>query len=123
MDNPITITLTDVGAMCALILSVAAVIGLIIQIVSHFRAPDKRQDERITALETAVQQINDRLEAGDKRFNLETEQIKELENRATNTNKIVLESLQVLIGHSIDGNNIDDLKGMKKKLDKFLLER
>lgn len=123
MDNPITITLTDVGAMCALILSVAAVIGLIIQIVSHFRAPDKRQDERITALETAVQHINDRLEAGDKRFNLETEQIKELENKASNTNKIVLESLQVLIGHSIDGNNIDDLKGMKKKLDKFLLER
>ena len=123
MDKPIMITANDIAAICALILSISAVVALIFKIFEHFKAPDKHQNERITSLEEEVKRINDQLELDDKRFAADTDRLQDLEREMNNTNKIMLESLQALIDHSIDGNNVDQMKTMKMKLGEFLLER
>ena len=75
------------------------------------------------ALEESVEKINRRLELGDSRFEADTKEIEALESSVRSSNKIMLESLQVLIEHSIDGNNTERLKSMKHRLDQYLLDK
>ena len=127
MDNPIMLTPHDVWnivmAVCGGIVAVSAAVAVILKVIDHFKAPDKKQDERIKTLEKEVEEINIRLRAGDSRFESDTQRVGKLESKMNKTNKIIIESLQVLIEHDIDGNNNDGLKQMKHKLDAYLLEQ
>ena len=40
-----------------------------------------------------------------------------------NTNKIIVESLQALTAHAIDGNNIEQLKNAEKNLNDYLINK
>ncbi|MBQ9567646.1 MAG: hypothetical protein IJR31_06180 [Lachnospiraceae bacterium] len=127
MDNPIMLTPHDVWnivmAVCGGIVAISAAVVVILKVIDHFKAPDKKQDERIKTLEKEVEEINIRLRAGDSRFESDTQRVGKLESKMNKTNKIIIESLQVLIEHDIDGNNNDGLKQMKHKLDAYLLEQ
>lgn len=127
MDKPIMMTPIDVWnmfmAICAAIVAVSAAAAVIIKVATRLRAPDKKQNERIAALEEAVERINERLQLGNKRFEADTTRVEQLEAKMNKTNKIIIESLQVIIEHDIDGNNHDSLRNMKHKLDKYLLDK
>ena len=127
MDNPIMLTPHDVWnivmAVCGGIVAISAAVVVILKVIDHFKAPDKKQDERIKTLEKEVEEINIRLRAGDSRFESDTQRVGKLESKMNKTNKIIIESLQVLREHDIDGNNNDGLNQMKHKLDAYLLEQ
>lgn len=127
MDKPIMLTPHDLWnifmAVCGAIVAISAAFAVILKIIDHFKAPDKKQDERITKLEEDVKQINVRLEDGNRHFDEHDAQMKEFELSLKKRDKVMIESLQVLIEHAIDGNNVDGMKKQKHNIDKFLLEK
>lgn len=127
MDKPIMLTPHDVWnvflAVCGGIVAISAAFAVVLKIIDHFKAPDKKQDERIFILEKRVDKIDERLEEGNKHFEAHDEQMKSLEASMKKSNRLVIESLKVLIEHDVDGNNIEGLKDMNHKIDKYLLEK
>ena len=120
MNNPITITPQDIVnvilAFCGAIITISAAFAVIWKVIGYFKAPDKEQDEKIEALEKDVKEIKGRLEEGDKRMT-------DIEEGFRAVTKIIIESLQALTAHAIDGNNTEELKDSKKRLDAYLMNK
>ena len=110
-------------AVCGGIVAISAAFAVVLKIIDHFKAPDKLQDKRIEALETEVNTIKDRLDKGDKHFKEQDDWMRSFEGSMKKREKLMIESLQVLIEHSIDQNNVSGLKEQKHKIDAYLLER
>jgi len=127
MDTPIMLTPHDLWniilAVCGGIVAISAAFAVVIKIVDHFKTPDKLQNQRIEVLETEVTDIKLRLKEGDKHFEAQDRWMKEFEDGMKKREKLMIESLQCLISHAIDGNNLDELKSQKHSIDKYLLER
>ena len=110
-------------ATCAAIVTISAAMTVIMKAISKAKEPNKLQDERIRALEDQVELINNRLQLGNKRFESDTDRVDRLEQSMRETNKVIIESLQALTSHAIDGNNIQELKDAKKSLDEYLINK
>ena len=110
-------------AICAAIVTISAAMTVIMKAIGKAKEPNKHQDERIGALEHQVERINDRLQMGNKRFESDSDRVDELEQSMKETNKVIIEGLQALTSHAIDGNNIQELKDAKKSLDEYLVSR
>ena len=81
------------------------------------------QDQRIKALEEKVDEITGRLKEGDKHFDSDSERMDALERSMKETNQVIIESLQALTAHAIDGNNTQELREAKKRLDDYLIKK
>ena len=127
MTEPIGITpaelLSIVLAVCGAIITVSGAIAVIVNFVHKAKEPNKIQNERIDKLEEAVETINDRLERGDRHFLSDAERMSSLEHEVKKTNKVIIESLQALTSHAIDGNNIEQLKQSEKTLNNYLINK
>lgn len=127
MDTPIMLTPHDLWniilAVCGGIVAISAAFAVVIKIVDHFKTPDKLQNQRIEILETEVTDIKLRLKEGDKHFKEQDRWMKDFEDGMKKREKLMIESLQCLISHAIDGNNLDELKSQKHSIDKYLLEK
>lgn len=127
METPIMLTPHDIWniviAVSGGIVAISAAFAVVIKIIDHFKAPDKVQDARIENLERDVKDIKGRLQDGNKHFDDHDSQMKALEKTMKKNNVLIIESLQILIEHGIDGNNIEGMKAQKHKIDKYLLER
>lgn len=127
MNEPITFTphelVNIILAVCGAIITISGAIAIIIRAVEKAREPNKKQDERIAQLEQDVKKINERLQLGNVRFQSDAERVDTLEQSVRETNKVIIESLQALTAHAIDGNNIDELKEAKKRLDDYLINK
>ena len=107
--------------------------AVITGVIHKAKSPNKVQNERLDALEsdmkktnarieTEVAKINARLELGNKRFQADAEKTCSLESAVKETNKVIIEGLQALTAHAIDGNNIDRLKHSEEALNQYLRE-
>lgn len=127
MNDPIMLTPHDIFnmilAICGAIITISAAITIIVKAVDKAKAPDKLQDQRITDLEEIVKKINSRLDQGDRHFDMDTQRVNNLEEAMRKSNKVIIESLQALTAHAIDGNNIDELKSAKRALEQYLIEK
>lgn len=127
MNDPIMLTPHDIFnmilAICGAIITISAAITIIVKAVDKAKAPDKLQDQRITDLEESVKKINSRLDQGDRHFDMDTQRVNNLEEAMRKSNKVIIESLQALTAHAIDGNNIDELKSAKRALEQYLIEK
>jgi septal ring factor EnvC (AmiA/AmiB activator) len=110
-------------AACGAVVTISGAVIAITNFVTKLKAPNKKQDDRISALEREVKDINDRLKDGTKHFEKDDARLGEIEKNMSATNKIIIESLQALTSHAIDGNNIQELKDAKKNLDEYLINR
>ena len=74
MTDPIMISPADLWqiflAICGAIISISSVAAVITNIIHKAKAPNKKQDERLTALEEQVKKIEERLQLGNKRLQL-----------------------------------------------------
>ena len=104
-------------------MTVSAAITVLAKVVGKAREPNKVQDDRIAALEAQVESIQSRLVLGNQRFESDSTRVDALEKAMKVTNKVIIESLQALTSHAIDGNNIQELKDAKKGLDEYLINR
>jgi septal ring factor EnvC (AmiA/AmiB activator) len=127
MNTPITITPYELWniiiGICAALITISGAVMVIINVANKAKAPNKKQDERIEKLEADVKQINKRLDDGSKHMNQDDEQIRQIEANMSATNKIIIESLQALTSHAIDGNNIQELRDAKRNLDEYLINK
>ena len=127
MTEPIDITpaelLSIVLAVCGAIITVNGAIAVIVNFVHKAKEPNKIQNERIDKLEEDVETINDRLDRGDRHFLSDAERMSSLEHEVKTTNKVIIESLQALTSHAIDGNNIEQLKQSEKTLNNYLINK
>lgn len=98
--------------VCTALTLITSIANIIATIIARAKAPEVKQDERITNLEERMTLVEDKL-ANDK---------KEFE-RYEESNKIVMQSLLALMRHSIDGNHIDNLKKAAEKLDDFIINK
>jgi len=127
MTEPIMISLSDLwqffllGAGAIITLSSAG--AIIANIIHKAKAPNQKQDERLTALEEDVKKIEQRLELGNKRFESDADKMFSLEHAMKDSIKVIIESLQALTAHAIDGNNIDQLKRIERSLNDYLIDK
>lgn len=127
MNEPIGLTPAEVWQLilviCGAIITVSGAISVIINLANKAKEPNKMQDQRIAALEEKVSGITDRLEKGDRHFDSDQERMDALERSMKETNRVIIESLQALTAHAIDGNNSQELKEAKKRLDDYLIKK
>lgn len=127
MNEPIGLTPAEVWQLilviCGAIITVSGAISVIINLANKAKEPNKMQDQRIAALEEMVNDITDRLEKGDRHFDSDQKRMDALERSMKETNRVIIESLQALTAHAIDGNNSQELKEAKKRLDDYLIKK
>ena len=127
MDRIITTTPQDIVntilAICGAIITISAAFTVIYKVIMKAKEPDKKQDERISVLEDHVVKIEARLELGNKRFAADAERADAMEIGMRESIKVIIETLQALTTHAIDGNNIQELKEARKQLTDYLLKR
>ena len=127
MDQPIMLSPQDIFtiivAVCGAIVTVSAAMSVISKAINKTKEPDKKQDERITALEEHVKKIDDRLALGNQRFQSDKDRADNMELAMKESNRVIIESLQALTVHALDGNNVEELRNAKKQLTEYLLNR
>ena len=127
MERPITITpqeiINTILALCGAIITISTAMTVIVKAVEKLRQPNKKQDERLDKVEQDIKSIRERLRDGDHQFYLDTERMGKIETSQKEINIIIIESLQALTKHAIDGNDVESLRESKKRLDDFLTEK
>ena len=127
MENAITITpqeiINTILAFCGAIITISAALTIIFKAIDKMKQPNKTQDERIDKLEASISDIKNQLRENIHQFSLDEMRVNELETAQKEINMLILESLQAITDHDIDGNNIDALKESKKKLDRYLINK
>ena len=110
------ITPADIISMflgiCAAIVSISAATTVIIKFIQHAKAPDKKQDERLDALEKEVKHFV-------RMFDNDNTRLNELEEG----NRVTQQALLALLSHSINGDDKDKLTVARDDLQRYLIER
>lgn len=116
MDTVITFTpaslVAGILAVCAGISCVAAAIGWIIKGIQAAKAPARKTEERLKALERAVAEYESFF-ANDKK------RMENIEEGSRVTQKAIL----ALLSHGIDGNDIDAMVVARNELQEYLIGR
>lgn len=99
-------------AVCAGISCIAAAIVWVAKGIRAAKAPAKRVEERLAALEKLA-------EDHQKFFANDKDRLDTIEEGSRVTQRAIL----ALLSHGIDGNDIDGMKAAKKELQEFLIER
>lgn len=97
-------------AICSLILSSVAVIGLVISGVKKAKAPNLRQDERLDELERQVKR-HDELFLND---------LRRFESMEAG-NRIMQKCMLSLLSHGLDGNDTEGMKKSREELQSYLI--
>ncbi len=105
-------TLNTIVTLCSSFTCICIAVGWVIKIAAGLRQPEVNQDARIEKLETEMAQVKRCLDNDNTK-------IKSMEHG----NRIMLESLQALVNHAIDGNNIQELKEKSHDLSKYLYDK
>lgn len=108
MQSPWALVTAVAGAVILIRNGAAAVIDLI----KWWKAPNADQDKRIEALEHATAELQ--REANAIRTRLDTN-----DDGMT----IMYKSLLALLGHGIDGNNVDEMRSAKQEIQNYLIKR
>ena len=116
MDIVLTVTPAQlIGwflAICAGISCVAGAATAVIRAVKAARAPERKQDERITRLEG-------RCDKYDQYFENDKTRLDHIEEGSRVTQRAIL----ALLRHGIDGNDVDALRAAETELHDFLLKQ
>ena len=125
--QPVMFSLSDIWtlllAFCGAIVTISAAVVVITKIIERMKLPNKEQNERIEALEKSIKEIYESIELTNEQFKKDAERMDTSERAFKAASIVMIESLQALTAHAIDGNNTAELKESKKKLDTYLLNR
>lgn len=119
MDTLIQFTPAQLLAYAGAIITISTAIGIIINLISKIREPEKKQDDRIKACENRIDKIDVILEKFQGYFSNDDRRFKEIEEG----NKITQTALLALLKHSINGNDTKALKEAEKSLEEYLINK
>lgn len=127
MEQTISFSLGDlygfILGVCGLITAVAAAVAIVAKLIQKWRTPNKKQNERLEEHEKRLECIEKRLDDGNRQFEADNKRASELEEDLRATTRMIIESLQALMAHALDGNNTDELSAVKKQIDNYLIKR
>ena len=103
---------TIVLAAASAVVLLSNAIEKIVKAVKAAKAPNVKQDERLTALENWKKTVDSKLDREEDRL-----EVIEEGNRATQR------ALLALLDHGIDGNNIKQMQDAKETLQNHLINR
>ena len=119
MDTVIQFTPAQLIAVAAAIITVSTAAGIIINLISKLKEPEKKQDDRITRCEDRLDKMDIILEKFKSFFSNDDKRFKEIEEG----NKITQTAILALLKHSINGNDTKALKDAEKNLEEYLINR
>lgn len=108
--------LTGFLFICGAIITVSGALTAIIGWLSKKRAPEKLQNDRITALETRMAEFE---REHTTRFEKDELRLVRLEESTEATN----EALLALLGHAINDNDVEEVRNARKKLENLLIKQ
>lgn len=108
----ITITLTQVLAVCAGISCIAGAVTWIIKLIKQMKAPSKAMNGRIEAVEKELNRHGVLLDNDNKRLN-------EIQHGEHVTQRAIL----ALLSHGIDGDAVESMVKARDELQEYLIER
>lgn len=108
--------LTGFLFICGAIITVSGALTAIIGWLSKKRAPEKIQNDRITALETRMAEFE---REHTTRFEKDELRLVRLEESTEATN----EALLALLGHAINDNDVEEVRNARKKLENLLIKQ
>lgn len=76
------------------------------------KAPNAKQDERLSALEDWKKEVDKKLSHDHARF----------ENQGRD-NRVTQRALLALLSHGLDGNNIEEMRHAKEELQNYLIDK
>lgn len=116
MDQVISFTpaqlLASILGICVGISTIAAAIGWVVKGIQAAKAPAKKVEERLSALEKQQEEYM-------VFFKKDKDRLDAIEEGSRVTQRAIL----ALLSHGIDGNDIDAMKAAKKELQEYLIER
>lgn len=108
----IAFTPGQVLALCSAIVVISGAVHVVINLFYKVSAPNKVQNTRLDNIEL-------RLEKHDEFFRRDLKRFEGLEEG----NRVTQRAILALLSHSIDGNEIGELKEAKKELQEYLIKR
>ena len=120
MEN-VMFTPADITAFCNLILVIAGVGALIWNGWKKAKEPDVIQNKKISAMEGRLNDHDRLFEKMRVHLDNDKHRLDEIESASRITNRVIIQTLQVLVRHGIDGNNKDELIEADKELNRYLL--
>ena len=122
MDNQIVFSPADMIALiksiCYLIAAVAAAAGAISLLINKLRAPDRGRDKRIEECEKRIDEATEKIEKLSLYVHRDFVHFEELEK----SNKVFQRGMLALVNHSIDGNNVEELKAVSDEIKKDIFD-
>jgi hypothetical protein len=116
MNQEITITPAQIVQLflwfCGAITAIGAAVAVIIKLVNAAKAPTKKLEERLAALEKKVEEHKGYFSNDNERLDILEE-----------GNKVTQRALLALLSHGIDGNDVEGMRSAKAELQKYLIER
>ena len=107
-------------AVCGAISVVAGATAVIVKCVTALKAPNRKQNERLDALEADVKNINRTFDAERARITERFIDDGQKIDRIEEANVVTQRALLALLSHAINGNDTDALKRAKSDLEEYL---
>lgn len=119
MDTVIQFTPAQLVTIAAAIITVSAAVGVLVNLITKLKEPEKKQNERIQHCEERLDKFDVIVEKFQSYFSNDDRRFKEIEEG----NKITQTALLALLKHSINGNDTKALKEAEKSLEDYLINK
>lgn len=112
MNASIVFTPSQVLAFCSAIAVISGAVHVLMDFIYKLSAPNKLQNKRLDNIEL-------RLDKHDEIFKNDLHRFEEIDAGSRVTQRAIL----ALLSHSIDGNEVAELREAKKELQEYLIKR
>lgn len=119
MDTVIQFTPAQLIAIAGAIITISTAIGVLINLVTKLKEPERKQDERIKALEDRADKFDGIIEKFQGYFDNDDKRLKAIDEG----NKITQHALLALLKHALNGNDTKALKDAEKDLEAYLINK
>ena len=119
MDTIIQFTPAQLIALAGAVITISTACGVIVNLITKLKEPEKKQDERIKSCESRLDKLDVIIEKFQGYFSNDDRRFKEIEEG----NKITQTALLALLKHSINGNDTKALKEAEKSLEEYLINK
>lgn len=114
---------TVILSICGGVVTISAAITVGMKIYSHFKKPNRKQDEEISRLWKAVNTMKDDNKKMREEFLSFFKNDKERLDAIEIGNRVTQQALLALLSHGIDGNDIDSMRKAKADLEHYLISK
>lgn len=119
MDTIIQFTPAQLIAIAGAIITISTAIGVLINLVTKLREPERKQDERIKACEDRLDKFDGIIEKFQGYFDNDDKRLRAIDEG----NKITQTALLALLKHALNGNDTKALKDAEKNLEEYLINK